>query len=46
MEYLVLAFMAAVVGCLLWIGLELHQIGKKLPRVYPLETIEPWQICD
>lgn len=30
MEHLTMAFMAAVVGCLLWIGSELHQVGKKL----------------
>lgn len=30
MEFLVMAFMAAVIGCLLWIGSEIKQLNKKL----------------
>lgn len=30
MEQLAMAFMAAVVGNLIWIGLEIHQVCKKL----------------
>lgn len=30
MEHLLMAFMAAVVGCLLWIGSELKSLNKKI----------------